>query len=75
MPPTPTARQPPLEGTAPLATYACQVPFVPCEYRTDPNTLCLYERSKEKLRAVNIYLGTYSLYRPKSPQMDFVMED
>ena len=44
--PTRTARQPPLAGAAQLATYARQVPFVPCKYSTDPNTLCLYERSK-----------------------------
>ena len=48
MPPTRTARQPPVVGAAPLATYSRQVPFVPCEYSTDPNTLCLYEGSREK---------------------------
>ena len=42
---------------------------------TDPNTLCLYVRSREKMRAVNIFWGTFLLYRPKSRQMDFVMED
>ena len=50
----------PLPGAAPLATYARQVLFVPCEYWTDPNTLCLYERSREKIRAANIYLGTFT---------------
>ena len=29
--PTRTARQAPLAGAAPVATYARQVPFVPCE--------------------------------------------
>ena len=32
IPPTRTARQAPLAGAAPLATFARQVPFVPCEY-------------------------------------------
>ena len=32
LPPTRTARQPPLAGAAPLAAYARQVPYVPCEY-------------------------------------------
>ena len=32
LPPTRTARQPPLSGAAPLATYARQVPFDRCEY-------------------------------------------
>ena len=59
----------------PLATYSRQVPFVPCEYWTDPNTLCLYEISREKMRAANIYSGIFLLYHPKSRQMDFVMED
>ena len=30
--PTRTARQPALAGAEPLATYARQVPFDPCEY-------------------------------------------
>ena len=75
MPHTRTARQAPLAGAAPIATYARQVPFVPCEYWTDPNTLCQYERSREKMRSANIYLGIFPLKRPKSRQMDFVMED
>ena len=75
LPPTHTACQPPLVGAAPLLTYARQTPFVSCENLTDPNTLCLYKRYKEKMRAANIYLDTFPLYRPKSRQMDFVMED
>ena len=36
----------------------------------------VYMRNQEKeMRAANIYLGTFPLYRPKYLQMDFVMED
>ena len=36
----------------------------------------VYMRDQErKMRAANIYLGTFAMYRPKSRQMDLVMED
>ena len=36
----------------------------------------VYMRDQEKtMKAANIYLGIFSLYRPKSSQMDFIMED
>ena len=70
MPPTRTARQPLLAEAAPLAKYARQVPFVPYEYWTDPNTLCLHERSREKMRAANIYLY-YSLNTNKFKVVGF----
>ena len=75
MRPTRTARQPSVAEAAPLASYARQFPFIPCKYHTNPNTLCLCERSKEKMRGANIYLGTPLLYRRKSRKIGFVMED
>ena len=36
----------------------------------------VYMRDQEKkMRAANIYLGTFPLFLPKSRQIDFVMED
>ena len=67
---------PRLQGLCPLQPMLTKSHLFLANIEQDPNTFCLYAISrKKKMRAANIYLGTFPLYRSKSRQMDFVMED
>ena len=51
LPPARTAHEPQVTGAVPLAKYALQFPFVPCEYLTYVNTFFFMEDQEKKVRA------------------------